>query len=119
MKTSQEIVEHSARHMLKQGRPCLDDNGDCVNVNENGEQCGIACHIPKENFRLFGGLLDNKGQGGTFWYSLRKFGLIEDSYELLAQIRTIHDSHNVSEWKAEFELLCEELNLDPSFLKDL
>ena len=49
--TAQEIFNRIAEHLRTQGRPALDEAGDCVYRGPNGLRCAIGAIIPDYKYR--------------------------------------------------------------------
>lgn len=129
--TPQEIFDHVATFLIKQGRPAefkppFDPEfwgSGCAYVANDGTRCAVGCLMDEEEAHLYGGY---HGSVSELTYeaeegSLRSFFFSETG--LLTRLQVAHDFKPkdgrhawLPSFKAEMRRIASDFNLDPSAL---
>lgn len=99
---AQEIFDKVATHLIQQGEPAMDSNGDCVYRNDQGLKCAVGCLIPDDKYE---GRFEQLGIGANLsankerqsdieglWSVLEGEGILRDEHlQLLEDLQEAHD----------------------------
>lgn len=113
--TDQEIFDHVAKHLLKQGRQSRDpDTGECRYRGPDGTMCAVGCLIPdgeytpalegKSALDLFSTPPAGRGYLPTDHPLCSRMGLLDD-------LQCLHDYSYPDTWVSGLERLAETRDL--------
>lgn len=96
--TPAEIVDHVARHLLRQGRKaCAGDGVGPVRYRApNGDCCAIGCLIPDE---AYSPALEGLPVENPAVLAVLPFPVGRDALRLLVDLQLEHDAGHPPEWK--------------------
>lgn len=89
--TNQEIFDRIYLALYKQGRPSVDESGNCLYRSKNGLKCAAGHIIPDE-------LYHTEYEGTTFECLNDTINLLDfdrEQVQLIASLQSIHDSNTM------------------------
>lgn len=110
-KTSQEIFDIVAKHLLTQNVKAMDGNGICMYRNDKGLKCAVGCLIPSEHY-------DPSIEKQTLYFlshdayinpKLKAF--LKDNYGLLLSLQALHDYAEPKQWAQSLQYMAQEYSL--------
>ena len=114
--SKQEIFDRVAIHLMTQGHPAVNEDGDCRYRGERGTSCAVGCLIPDE-------LYDPEIEGESIHVlpSELKIYLGRDHLIFLSDLQKAHDNSsradNFMPWFREsMSEIADEYKLDPGVL---
>jgi len=96
--TRREVFEKVKKHLLKQGQPALNRDGECVYRSDEGLMCAVGCLIPK---RLYKASLENQSIiCPAVLEALKKAGVPTNAtmVSMLVSLQTLHDGVEFEGW---------------------
>lgn len=108
----QLVFDTVARHLLKQNKKSLGDNGYCVYRSPEGLKCAAGCLIPDDKYEA--------EMEEIRWDGLiRKYSIIGlNSEQLVCSLQEIHDQIRVEDWKQSLEIISYQYGLNDSVLNE-
>lgn len=107
----QDIYDFVANHLLTQGSPALDKNGDCVYRTQDGRSCAVGCLIPDANYHD-----DMEFRGvAVLAEQFRKFlpDFISANVPFLINLQSLHDNTPPQMWREGLADLAAKYDLRP------
>lgn len=127
---AQEIFDKVATHLIQQGEPAMNSNGDCVYRNDQGLKCAVGCLIPEDKYE---DRFENLGIGSVLhfdesrqrdvdglWDVLEEEGIAKDEHlQLLEDLQGTHDHwfDSMDEVKEKLGCVAGNHSLNPSVLE--
>jgi hypothetical protein len=107
--TAQEVFDHVADHMLRQGVKSQNEWGNCLYRGPNGLMCAAGCLIGDDEYNP-----DMDSEEQNTWSSMieREFAP-ETHHELISTLQLIHDSAPPEYWSKMLIEAATYRNLDP------
>lgn len=110
--TEQEVFDHVARHLLRQGHKAFVNSVGVVYRNQsNGDACALGC------------LMNDQEYQPTFealsWPMLVSAGLVPGAHwKLMYALQVLHDEIPTDEWKTRLARLAGNYRLNADVLKE-
>lgn len=92
--TLQEIYDAVVLHLATQGRPAMDEDGNCLYRGPGKTKCAVGCLIPDE---MYDPVMDSGGGKSITdlvlhkQYSLPEYFYVGEVEELLTDLQAAHD----------------------------
>jgi hypothetical protein len=112
---AQEIMERVSLHLITQGEPAKNYDGDCVYRDDHGRKCAVGCLIPDDRYDPE---MDREGTAlSTAIDSIKDmFPVFEelgfhDHIDLLEDLQRVHDVSDPDEWLEQLEAVATKYGL--------
>lgn len=102
--TNQEAFDKMVAHLRKQGAKSMQDTL-CMYRGENGMMCAVGCLIPDSEY-------SDDLEGIAISDMAEKPDCLEGfNPDMIDDMQTCHDQHDVEKWEASFERIALRFNL--------
>ena len=92
-KILQQVFDEIAAALIKQGKKCVDDNGNCVYQDDDGNHCAIGhLLVPNSKAMEFGTSLDDMLEDFDEDEIGVNSGFLHENRKMLSLIQCIHDA---------------------------
>jgi hypothetical protein len=123
--TLQEVFDHVARHLLRQGEPCKDPETETCLLVRGAHRCAVgsllgptqAAKIEQIHGNAAG--IQSQTVEGLVADSLGLESLDDDAVELLEALQDIHDTDEVEAWPTALTGLADAWGFDPSAIDEV
>lgn len=112
-RSQQAVYQQGVTHMLRQGRACLNDQGDGA-YKHNGLSCPAGCFISDWEY--------DPGIEGLSWGMLIFKDKVPNEHRNIIQaMQNIHDGFHDSpeEWQMRLENLSNQFKVNTDFMREL
>lgn len=89
--TEQEVFDQIARHLLTQGKPSRDADGNCVYRNNEGLMCAAGCLLTNEEYNP--SFDEDNGKPWAYISAGR------NHKTLIVRLQEIHDGYHHTTWE--------------------
>ena len=97
-KSATEVIDFVKRHLMKQNRNSVSEQGFCNYRGINDTKCAAGCLIPDEDYK--------PSMERRLWKGLiRAYNFTDSHQKLIEELQNIHDSFEVSEWAEKIDAL--------------
>lgn len=108
--TKQEIFTKVVTHLLTQNKQSLAPDIGCAYRGENGLMCAAGCLIQDKYYRPT--LEEQNVNDTSVCEALVSSGVPKSELRFVRQLQLKHDTQPVSEWRASFEKMAKDHNLE-------